>query len=169
MNRWRNPVFGIIPMLCLVVLISGCAGTPTPAPTITPTLPPTVTPTPAPTSTPTLPPTATAVPLIIGSWEMNITQAENADLAGGWKFDFLDNGRYIVTWKLRDAALGTYKLSGDQLVITDESGPNMCNGALAKATYKWAVESDSLKLTAVDDPCNARRSINTLKAWGKKK
>jgi hypothetical protein len=117
----------------------------------------------------TKPAPTTPAPLIVERWQMSVSQAENIDLAGAWEITFLDNGRFLVTWKGRDAAAGTYNINKDELALTDESGPNMCNGALAKAAYRWAVDGDLLKLTALDDPCNARRFINTLKGWGRKK
>ena len=120
MNKRRMINPGLAAVLIVLMLLSGCAGAPTPTPTVTPTMPPTNTPTPAPTSTPTQIPMPTPIPLIVDSWQMSITQAENADLAGGWEFVFLDNGRFIVTWKGREAALGAYTLKNEQLAITDE-------------------------------------------------
>jgi hypothetical protein len=57
---------------------------------------------------------------------------------------------------------GTWKVTGDQIELTQTSGAADCN---VLGVYKWALNGKALSLTAVQDPCVPRLGNYTSGAF----
>ncbi len=78
-----------------------------------------------------------------------------------------EGGAYRVTHSSGVGVTGTYKISGDQIELTDQSGDIVCPGAAGK--YKWKQDGESLIFSVVDDACDGRVEALTSKPLTRKK
>ena len=63
---------------------------------------------------------------------------------------------------------GDYTVDGDQLQITDKSGPWACTKATEQTgTYRWKAEGNALTFSKVADACKDRVGSLTPRAWKK--
>jgi hypothetical protein len=87
--------------------------------------------------------------------------------AGGakWAINFGDNNKLTFTRDGEIAAEGTYKVTGDELEVTDERGPIACGGEQKTGKYKWRLEEKKLTMTKVEDPCEGRAHALTSHVW----
>ena len=87
--------------------------------------------------------------------------------AGGtkWSIRYADNSKVTVTKDGAALVEGTYKVTGDLLEVTDESGPMACGGEQKTGKYKWKLEGKNLTFTKVEDECEGRANAMTAQAW----
>ena len=87
--------------------------------------------------------------------------------AGGtkWSIRYDDNGKVTVTRDGTALVEGTYKVTGDLLEVTDESGPMACGGEQKTGKYKWKLEGRNLTFKKVEDECEGRANAMTGQAW----
>lgn len=90
--------------------------------------------------------------------------------AGGHTLSFDGKETFRLTSDKDNAVLveGVYSVSSDKISLTDQRGPYACTGEQAKGNYRWVVSSEGLKLTKLQDACDARSSDLTAQAWRKK-
>lgn len=88
--------------------------------------------------------------------------------AGAVTLSFGSGGKYRVLQGAAAMVEGTYKAEGDNLVLTDVSGPYACPADKKTGTYAWHVEGKGLTLTKVDDACDDRSADLTGHPWQKK-
>ena len=93
-----------------------------------------------------------------------------AAFAGKWDLNIAEGNKFTVSKDDQVVAEGTYTSTADRLVLTDEKGPLSCSQEQGQGTgtYKWVRKEEQLILKAIDDKCNGRRFILTLKPWSKK-
>ncbi len=79
---------------------------------------------------------------------------------------FSERGAFRVVHSSGATVTGTYKVSGDQIEVTDQDGDLVCPGSVGK--YKWKQDHDSLIFSIVDDACDGRAEALTSKPLVKK-
>src|SRR4030095_9477985 len=89
--------------------------------------------------------------------------------AGGvkWSMNFGDHNRVTFTRDGEIAVEGTYKITGDELEVTDEKGPMACGGEQKTGKYRWKMEEKKLTLTKVSDLCEGRARALTSLVWAR--
>ena len=87
--------------------------------------------------------------------------------AGGvkWSVRFDDGGKAAVLKDGKAVVEATYKVTGDEIEITDVSGEMACTGDLKTGKYKWAMDAGKMTFTKVEDQCPARSSALTSQGW----
>jgi hypothetical protein len=95
--------------------------------------------------------------------------ADGATIIGRWRISFNQDGSYEgERLDLGVLVRGSYTVDGDQVTITDEEGVVSCSNAnmaaggvedVSTGTYQFELDSNSLKLTPVDEPCALRRVL----------
>ena len=90
--------------------------------------------------------------------------------AGGHTLSFDVKETFRLTSDKDNTVLveGVYSVSSDTISLTDQRGPYACTEEQAKGNYRWAVSGEGLKLTKLQDACDARSSDLTAQAWRKK-
>jgi hypothetical protein len=90
--------------------------------------------------------------------------------AGGHTLSFDGKENFRLTGGKDNTVLveGVYSVSSDNISLTDQRGPYACTGEQAKGNYRWAVSKGSLKLSKLQDACDARSSDLTAQPWLKK-
>jgi WD40 repeat protein len=96
-----------------------------------------------------------------GTFSLPTKAADGGDwsltLDGKSKYTFQRNGAVAVE--------GTYKIAGDQIELTDESGPNRELGDKRTGTYRWKLAGASLLFTPVKDEGRGRMGVLVSGAW----
>jgi len=79
--------------------------------------------------------------------------------SGPFTVTLQEGGTFRVVHANGGGVTGTYKVSGDQVEITDEGGEFFCQNGAGK--YTWKAEGDKLTFTLIEDPCDGRRQLLT--------
>ena len=83
---------------------------------------------------------------------------------------FQEDGHYVVKDNNDNiSSEGSYVAEGDQIALTDVSGPVACSGAAKTGKYKWNLDGDKLTFTVVDDKCEGRKGALTAQPFTKEK
>jgi len=81
---------------------------------------------------------------------------------------FDGNGHYHGSEKNVMKVEGDYSVNGDQLQITDKSGPWACTKpAEHTGTYRWKAEGNVLTFSKVADACKGRVGSLAPRTWKK--
>jgi hypothetical protein len=113
-----------------------------------------------------------------GDWSVFVTPADALDdvpnsdmMVGVWRLSFGEDGAYAAERNdLGVLVRGTWERSGDEVIVTDESGILSCSeagnaeGAVADAatgTYRLVEDDDSLRFEVVGDACGLRKILFT--------
>jgi hypothetical protein len=86
--------------------------------------------------------------------------------AGGSKFSikYEDGGKLTVSRDGEVVVEGVYKVTGDEIEVTDQKGPMSC-GSEHIGKYKWKLDGKKLTFTKVQDECDGRAEALTSQAW----
>jgi hypothetical protein len=76
----------------------------------------------------------------------------STDRLAGREVDF-DSGRYVLRGDDIVRIEGSYRVSGDTLVLESAVGPRPC----PTGEYMWRTEGERLFLDVIEDPCDLRR------------
>ena len=82
-----------------------------------------------------------------------------------WAVTFDGKGKFSVTRDGKDAVMGSYKVTKDELQITDEAGPQAATGDAKTAVYKWKLDGKKLSFTKVKDEAGGRAAVVTAGPW----
>jgi len=74
--------------------------------------------------------------------------------SGPFTISFKDGGVFQVTHSSGAGVTGTYKLSGDEVEVTDTGGDFACPDGTGK--YSWKVENEELLMSLISDKCDGR-------------
>lgn len=87
--------------------------------------------------------------------------------AGGVKYSitFHDTRKHTVSRGGEVVVEGSYKVTGDELELTDEKGQVACRGDQKTGKYKWKIEEKKLTLTKVEDGCEGRSNALSGQVW----
>ena len=85
-----------------------------------------------------------------------------------WAVTFDGKDKFKVTRNGEEGLDGTYKVTKDEIEMSDESGPFAGKGDQKTCTYKWKLDGKKLKFTKVKDESEGRSAIVTAGAWEKK-
>lgn len=85
-----------------------------------------------------------------------------------WAVTFDGKGKFSVTRDGKEAVMGSYKVTKDELEITDEAGPQAATGDAKSAIYKWKLDGKKLSFTKVKDEAGGRAAVVTAGPWEKK-
>lgn len=89
--------------------------------------------------------------------------------SGGVTLSLTTGGRYSVSQGGASAVEGTYRIEGDTVTFTDESGPYACAAAKPPGgTYSWKIEETALTLRRLSDACAERAADLTSHVWQRK-
>jgi hypothetical protein len=86
--------------------------------------------------------------------------------AQGFVINFGADGRHAVMQDGNVVVEGTYKVTGDQIEMTDLKGQYACAESGA-GTFKWKYEGEALSFTKVTDSCEGRAGALTSGKWTK--
>jgi hypothetical protein len=81
-----------------------------------------------------------------------------------WSLKFDDSGKVTVISNGEIVVEAKYKVTGDQLEVTDEKGPMACDKSQT-GKYKWKLDGKNLTLTKVSDECDGRSTGLTSQPW----
>src|SRR4030095_7667077 len=73
-----------------------------------------------------------------------------------WSINFRGHNKLTRSRNGEMVVEGTYKVTKDELEVTDEKGPMACEGEQKTGKYKWKLEEKKLTLTKVEDLCEGR-------------
>ncbi len=83
---------------------------------------------------------------------------------GNWSIEFDGASKITVRGDGEIAAEGTYKINGEELEISDKSGPRSC-GEESAGKYKWHLEGKKLSFVTIEDACEGRAQVLTSQSW----
>lgn len=114
---------------------------------------------------------------VVGLW-LAASPAEAAEFPKGkfaikagdakWVVDFDGKGKFKVTRDGEEGLTGSYKVTKDEIELTDEEGPFAGKGDMKTCTYKWKLDGKKLTFTKVKDESEGRSAVITAGAWEKK-
>lgn len=107
-----------------------------------------------------LSPSAQGATPIVGKYRGKIT---SGFLAGTWTIDFRRNKTYKVTSRF-GTLTGKMRYSGSTVTFYGESEGTICPGS---GKYRFRKRGQTLKFTAIDEPCRPRRLVNTTPLYRK--
>lgn len=83
---------------------------------------------------------------------------------GNWTIKLAEADIITVFRDGEVAAEGIYKISGEEIAITDKSGPMSC-GEKRAGRYNWNLKEKKLSFIMIEDPCEGRAQVLTSMAW----
>jgi hypothetical protein len=93
-----------------------------------------------------------------------------ASVQKSWSLKFEEKEKLTVMSVGKVLVEGTYKVTKDEVTLTDVSGPFAAKEKeLKSGTYKWKVENGKLKFTLVKDKSKGRELLLTTNEWEEKK
>lgn len=85
---------------------------------------------------------------------------------GGDKFSIKYEDKKVTVSRNGETVVeGAYKVTGDVIEVTDESGPMACGGDFKTGKYKWKLDGKKLSFTKIEDGCEGRAGALTAQAW----
>jgi hypothetical protein len=79
---------------------------------------------------------------------------------------FTDDRKYLFKDQDRILVEGSYIISGDKIVLTDESGIVACTEPdTSTGQYQWEFDEKQLIMNKIEDLCEGRISNLTEKPW----
>jgi hypothetical protein len=90
-------------------------------------------------------------------------------LTGNWELDLTDPRSYVTRLNGDVVVEGRYTSNPARLVKRDLSGPLACldEPREAQGVYDWTLDNDELSLTVVQDHCDGRAFVLTVRPWQK--
>jgi hypothetical protein len=90
-------------------------------------------------------------------------------LSGDWQLDLTDPRTYVTRLNGDAVVVGRYTANPARLVMHDQTGPLTCpaESGLAHAVYAWSLDGEELSLASVQDRCEGREFVLTVKPWQK--
>lgn len=100
----------------------------------------------------------------LGTFEVTLEEGDvsNPAIAGDWTITWVQDASYVVTFDGSTFIEGMFEVTGNQVTLTDISGPGQCPGP---GTYEWAFDDPDLDLVEVSDACAGRDEVLTRKTW----
>ncbi len=95
-----------------------------------------------------------------GSWTRDVTSTQDRSWVGTWSIGFADRGVLMLSPPTRAREVGdgaAYTTDGPQ-VRMDAFVNSLCDG-LPPGVYGWAQTGGGLRLTVLDDACEARAEV----------
>lgn len=85
-----------------------------------------------------------------------------------WSIKFED-GKFTVIRGGQTVVEGTYKVTDNEITVTDEKGKFASKDDAAKSgKYKWKLDGGKLTFTAVEDKSKGRELLLTMNTWAAK-
>jgi hypothetical protein len=81
-----------------------------------------------------------------------------SQIVGAWTLTFGSNGHAMVTYNGRQVVDAPFQVSGNELVLTDDSGDYACHST---AHYTWHAMGNELHLATAADACDGRMVVLT--------
>jgi hypothetical protein len=90
-----------------------------------------------------------------------------AMLSGDWELDLTDPRSYVTRLNGDVVVVGWYTSNPARVVMRDLGGPLACleEPGMAQGVYAWSLDDDELILTAVQDRCEGRPFVLTVRPW----
>jgi hypothetical protein len=97
----------------------------------------------------------------------NVPAEARSNFMGKWKIQLSKENKYEISKDGTVLVQGRLASEDENLKMTDEDGPLACSQqpGLETGTYKWSYEEMKLTFIAVEDKCEGRRFILTLRSW----
>ena len=117
---------------------------------------------PGPVITPPAAPMAMAAGFPEGSYTVTLAASDvpagapddmRTSLVGNWVIAFGHDGHAMVSVNGRQVVDAPYSVSGNELILTDDTGEYACH---SNARYTWHSTSTELHLSRVEDACDGR-------------
>jgi hypothetical protein len=154
--------FPIIVLAGAGLLLSGCAEQrELVAPELTPAM--------SAAGAPTLPQAIYAMTLTAAEFPPFFPPGVVEFLSGDWELDFTDPRSSVTRLNGEVVVMGRYTANPARLVMRDTGGDIACldEPGMAQGVYAWSLVGDQLTLTAVQDRCEGRPFVLTVKPWQK--
>jgi hypothetical protein len=100
-----------------------------------------------------------------GTYTSSITREDTTSnvFIGEWELMLTDGNGYSLTKDGQWYEEGSYTLTQDQIEFTTQ-GLSDCS---ATGTYQWASDGKELTLTKVEDQCEGRPTVFTMRPWSR--
>jgi hypothetical protein len=85
--------------------------------------------------------------------------------AGEISIQFDAHGNVKLSQGDRALVDGHYMANGDQIKLTDKSGPMACSKGEETGTYRWKHEGDTLTFSKLEDRCDGRSGDLVGRGW----
>lgn len=95
-------------------------------------------------------------------FKKGIYSATSGDTKWAIKYD---DGKLTLTRNGEAVVNGVYKITGNEIEVTDESGMMACGGDLKTGRYKWKLEGKNLTFEKIEDDCPGRAGALTSITW----
>lgn len=83
---------------------------------------------------------------------------------------FDDKGHVHLSQKDKTMVDGDYTATGEEIRLTDKSGPMAClDAGTETGVYRWKLDNDALTFTKITDSCDGRSGDLTAQAWKRKR
>jgi len=102
-----------------------------------------------------------AVPLAVAAPKFPTGKYQAGDIS----IQFDNHGHVSVSQGERALVDGQYVANGDQVKLTDESGPMACSKGEETGTYRWKYDGDTITFTKVEDRCDGRSGDLFGRGW----
>lgn len=76
-----------------------------------------------------------------------------------------ESDKVTLTRNGEAVVVGIYKVTGNELEVTDEGGVMACGGGQKTGRYKWKMEGKRLIFEKLEDGCAGRASALTSLPW----
>lgn len=99
----------------------------------------------------------------------NVPAEARGNFVGKWQMNLSPDKKYQISKDGNVLVKGSFNLSGGQITVTDEEGVLACTGqpSMETGTYNWTYEEGKLSFKIVDDKCEGRRFVLSLRSWQK--
>lgn len=99
----------------------------------------------------------------------NVPAEARGNFVGKWQMTLSNEKKYQISRDGNMLVQGSFSVSAEKLTVTDEDGVLACTAqpGTETGTYKWAYKDEKLSFTAVDDKCEGRRFVLSLRSWQK--
>jgi len=96
-----------------------------------------------------------------GEVPVGVTVDLQAALPGQWELSLAEGQRFSLTHDGTSVSQGHYHLTRELMILTAEQGE--CTSYGEEGAYQWAFDGQTLSLTAVQDWCDKRNAVFTLR------
>lgn len=120
---------------------------------------------------PTNPPTPPPPPDHVGDFPVGdyTTEREPGSVlpgvVGTWDISFRANASGSAELDGLTVASFTYRVTGNEIRLTDAGGPGTCREGEESGMYRWSTEGTTLSFTSISDDCASRVDVLAEGPW----
>lgn len=86
-------------------------------------------------------------------------------VVGTWDISFRANATGFAELDGLSVASFTYRVTGNEIRLTDAGGPGTCPAGEESGTYRWSTAGTTLSFTLISDDCASRVDVLAEGPW----